>query len=112
MTRAYRVHTMPTRRRAVGRVAAGESITRVAADMGLPFSVLWSWCRQDGVHSAHLPITAPEVRARNRSKGATPAQRDAATALFAQGVGYHRAAAAVGISTPVAYALQKQWRAA
>jgi hypothetical protein len=112
MTRPYRAHTMPTRRRAVGRVAAGESITEVAFDMALPFSVLWRWCRQDGVRSRHLPITAPEVRARNRSKGATPAQREAAAALFAQGIGYHRAAAAVGISAPVAYALKKQWRAA
>jgi len=112
MPRSYRVHTMPTRRKAVGRVAAGESMTAVAADMALPFSVVWRWCRQDGVRSVHPPITAPEVRARNRSKGATDAQRQQAVALFARGVGYHRTAALVGISAPVAYDLKKQWRAA
>jgi hypothetical protein len=109
--RSYRIHTMPTRRRAVGRVAAGESMTAVAADMGLPFSVVWSWCGQDGVRSAHPPITAPEVRARNRSRGATPAQRAEAVALFAAGAGYHRVAQRVGISHPVAYDLKRKWRA-
>jgi hypothetical protein len=103
---------MPTRRRAVGRVQAGESMTQVAMDMGLAFSLLWQWCRQDGVRSHHPPITAPEVRERNRSKGATPEQHAQAVALFEQGVGYHRVAELVAISHPVAYTLKRQWRAA
>lgn len=111
MPRPYRIHTMPTRRRAVSRVAAGESITAVAAALDLPQSLLWRWCRQDQVASAHPPITDPAVRARNRSKGASPEQEAQARALFARGVGYHRVAVAVGISHPVAQQLKRSWRA-
>jgi transposase-like protein len=110
MTRPYRIHTMPTRRRAVGRVAAGESMDRVAFSMDIAKSLLWKWCREDGVRSKHKPITHPEMLAAHRARMASDEQRAQAAAMLQAGHQCRAVAKAVGVSPTAVYNWRKQWR--
>lgn len=80
--------------------------------MDLGKSLLWKWCREDGVRSHHKPFTHPDMVAAHRARMASDAQRAQAAALLEAGYAYRTVAKAVGVSPTAVYNWRKQWRAA